>query len=324
MIAVFALSGGLASARRARAEKPRNTPSVLALAAPNPDVALSAAAAVRRPGSAQVNAGADPVRRPGSAQANAGADPATPVGVDEHPGARVPAGLTFRDRDGSRVTLQQLLDPKVPTVLVLAYFRCPMLCDQIIGSLAASMPAMRTSTGIDYRALVVSFDPRDTPQDAGAKADALVGSMSTFERAHWHFVVDDHGSSARLAAAVGFKYRFDTATGMYAHPAVAMALSPDGRISRYLYGVSFPPELLAPALRDAANGHATGSLERILLTCALALPSLRAHAGAVRWVLRGGTSLAFLGLAASLVVLVRRQRPAAARRARDLEEPRDA
>ncbi|HVZ23630.1 MAG TPA: hypothetical protein VG871_21300 [Vicinamibacterales bacterium] len=255
----------------------------------------------------------------------AGADPAkTPVGVDEHPGAQLPAGLTFVDADGSRVTLKQLLDPKAPTVLVLAYFRCPMLCDQIIGALAKSLPQMRTSTGVDYRALVVSFDPRDTATDAAAKAHALVGSLSPFERAHWHFVVDDHGSSARLAKAVGFNYRFNTATGMYAHPAVAMALSPDGRISRYLYGVSFPPEVVAPALRDAANGRAKGSLERILLTCALYIPSLRAHAGAVAWVLRGGTSLVFLGLAASLVVLVRRQRPAPERRRRDPEERRDA
>jgi protein SCO1/2 len=204
------------------------------------------------------------------------------------------------------VPLSDLLDHTVPTVLVLAYFRCPVLCDQIIGALVRSLPATRTDTGLDYRALIVSFDPRDTPKDAVAKAATLLGPLSTFERAHWQFVVDDRGSAARLAEAVGFRYRFDPSTGMFAHPAVAVAISPDGRIARYLYGVSFPPDVVAPALRDAARGQAQGSLNRILLTCALYIPSLRHHAAAVAWVLRGGTLLAFGALALSLVVMVRR------------------
>ena len=242
------------------------------------------------------------------------ASPTAGIGVDEHPGAQVPLALTFVDRDGRRVTLRDVLDPSVPTVLVLAYFRCPMLCDQIVGALARSLPAMRTSTGIDYRALIVSFDPRDTPADARAKAAALLAPLSGSERAHWPFVTDDHGSAARLADAVGFRYRFDRTTDQYAHPAVAIALSPRGRVSRYVYGVSFPTDVLAPALTDAAAGQSHASLNRILLTCFLYLPSLRRHATAVAWVLRGGTSLAFGALALSLVALVRRQRQADRRR----------
>jgi protein SCO1/2 len=243
----------------------------------------------------------------GTVPAAALAAPPVQVGVDEHPGARLPAALTFVDRDGRHVPLRDLLDRTVPTVLVLAYFRCPGLCDQIIGALVHSLPVMRTDTGEDYRALVVSFDPRDTPKDAVAKAGTLLGPLSAFERAHWRFVVDDRGSAARLAAAVGFRYRLDESTGMYAHPAVAVAISPDGRIARYLYGVSFPPDVVAPALQEAARGQAHGSLNRILLTCALYIPSLRHHAAAVAWVLRGGTLLAFGALALSIVVMVRRQ-----------------
>ena len=236
------------------------------------------------------------------------ASPTAGIGVDEHPGAQVPLALTFVDADGRPVALGDALDRSVPTLLVLAYFRCPMLCDQIIGSLARALPSMRTSTGVDYRALIVSFDPRDTPADARAKAAALLAPLSGFERAHWRFVTDDHGSAARLADAVGFRYRFDRATDQYAHPAVAIALSPQGRVSRYIYGVSFPTDVLAPALTDAAAGQSHASLNRILLTCFLYLPSLRRHAAAVEWVLRGGTSVAFGMLALSLVVLVRRQR----------------
>lgn len=233
---------------------------------------------------------------------------AASIGVDEHPGAQLPLALRFLDVDGHEVAVRDLLDRSVPTLLVLAYFRCPMLCDQIIGALARSLPEMRTSTGVDYRVLVVSFDPRDTPADARAKAGALLAPLSAFERAHWRFVTDDYGSAARLADAVGFRYRFDPRTDQYAHPAVAIALSPGGRISRYVYGVSFPTDVLAPALTDAAAGRAHTSLNRILLTCFLYLPSLRRHAAAVAWVLRGGTSLAFGALALSLVALVRRQR----------------
>ena len=231
------------------------------------------------------------------------------VGVDEHPGAQLPLDLTFIDRAGRQVGLRELVDRTAPTLLVLAYFRCPLLCDQIVGTLARSLPQTRVAAGADYRALIVSFDPRDTPKDAAAKANTLLAPLSAFERAHWRFVTDDHGSAARLARAVGFRYRFDPGTDQYAHPAVAIAISPGGRVARYLYGVSFPPDLLAPALHDAAAGQARPSVNRILLICALFLPSLRRHATAVAWILRGGTSLAFGALALSLVVLVRRRRP---------------
>jgi len=242
------------------------------------------------------------------AAAPAGAAGRETVGVDEHPGAAVPAGLSFRDVDGAQVHWSSLIDRSAPTVLVLAYFRCALLCDQVIASLSRSLPAARVATGQDYRAVVVSFDPRDTPGDAVEKERTVLGTLPAFERARWRFAVDDDGSAAQLAAAVGFRYRFDRASDQYAHPAVAILLSPSGRISRYLYGAAFAPEVLAPALRDAAGGRARASVERILLTCFHYVPSLRAHAAAVAWVLRGGTSALFIALAGTLVILVRRQR----------------
>jgi len=231
-----------------------------------------------------------------------------PVGVDEHLGARVPLDAVVRDSDGAERRLRELVDPSVPTLLVLAYFRCPLLCDQVVGGLASTVPAARVASGVDYRVLVVSFDPRDAAADAAAKTRELLASLSAFEKARWHLVVDDRGSAAAIAASVGFRYRYDAPSGQYAHPAVALVLTPDGRVSRYLYGVSFPSDVIAAALRDAAGGRAVPTLEHVLLTCFQYVPALRRHAAAVAWILRGGTLLLFALLAATLVLLVRRQR----------------
>ncbi len=242
------------------------------------------------------------------AMALAGTAAAAPaVGVDEHFGEQVPLDATVRDGDGQRVPLRAILDPSATTLLVLAYFRCPLLCDQIVGGLASSVPAARVAAGRDYRVLVVSFDPRDTPADATEKSHQLLRQLGPFERARWHFVVDDAGSAAAIAARVGFRYRYDSPSGQYAHPAVVIALTPGGRISRYLYGVSFPPEVIAAALDDAAGGRAVPTLQHILLTCFQYVPALRQHAAAVAWILRGGTLLLFGLLGLTIVLLIRRQ-----------------
>lgn len=227
------------------------------------------------------------------------------AGVDERPGAQVPADLTVIGPDGARLRLSAVFG-EAPTVLVLAYYRCPLLCDRIVGSLAHALPAARAAAGQDYRVLVVSIDPRDTPGVAAEKSRDLLASLTELERPRWHLTVDDDGSAARIAAAVGFRYRYDNETDQFAHPAVAIALTPDGRVSRYLYGVSFPPGELAMALRDAAGGREVASLERVLLTCFKYVPALQRHAGTIAWILRGGTSVLFAGLAMSLILLVRR------------------
>jgi protein SCO1/2 len=228
------------------------------------------------------------------------------VGVDEHVNTPVPLDTLIVNEDGSKSRLRDLLDPHAPTLLVLAYFRCPLLCDRIVDSLVASVPAARVASGVEYRVLVVSFDEKDTPADAAQKA-RLVASLSPFERARWHFVIGANGAAARIAGVVGFRYRYDAATDQYAHPAVVIALTPDGRVSRYLYGASFPPEVVATALRDAAGGRAIRSVEQILLTCFQYVPALRQHAAAVAWVLRGGTVAVFASLGCVILLLIRRQ-----------------
>lgn len=236
------------------------------------------------------------------------------AGVDERPGSEVPLTATVTVDDGRRVALRELLDRRTPTLLVLAYFRCPMLCDQIIGSLVRTLPAMRIATGRDYRVLVLSIDPKDTPATATEKGNEMLGPLASFERARWHFAIGDRGSAKRIADAVGFRYQYDAATDQFAHPAVVIALTTSGRVARYVYGVTFPPEVLASAVGDAAAGRELRTIDRVLLTCFHYVPSLRRHAAAVAWVLRGGTSLLFAAVGLSLVLLVRRQR----------REPRDA
>jgi len=229
------------------------------------------------------------------------------VGVDEHRGAVVPLDAPVRDESGRSTSLRRVVDGTTPIVLVLAYYSCPMLCDRVLTGLATSLRDARLSFGADYRVVAISFDPRDTPEVARAKSDELLASLSAFEQARWRLLVDDRGSAAAIARAVGVKYSFDEPSGQYSHAAVVVVLSPAGRVAQYLYGITFTPATLSTALDEARTGRQPTTVERVLVRCFQYVPSLQRHAKFVAGFLRIGTLATFLALTATVVWLVRRQ-----------------
>lgn len=190
------------------------------------------------------------------------------VDIEEHLGEKIPLDLQFVDETGKQVKLGDYFQSGKPVVLSLVYFRCPMLCSLILSGQAKVMHELELKLGQDYEAVTVSFDPHDTPRDAESKQHNYLQAMGNpGAGAHWSFLTGSNASIAPLTQALGFKYYFDESIQQFAHPAAIFIISPDGKISRYLYQISFQPQQLKLALVEAGKGKAGTALDRSLLTC---------------------------------------------------------
>jgi protein SCO1/2 len=231
------------------------------------------------------------------------------VDIDEHLGALLPLELPFVDQDRHPVQLRDYFHDGKPVVLVLAYFRCPMLCDLVLHGVLHSLTKQHLVLGRDYRALTVSIDPKDTPAAAARKQQGMLQGLDMPDKtAAWPFLTGAQPNVKALADRLGFEYAYDPKSDQYAHPAVAFVLTPEGRISRYLYGVKFRPLDVRLALDEAAHGKIGGIVDRVLLCCFRYDPATRRYGWYVKGVLRGGATLTLLIVGGGLGLLWWRER----------------
>lgn len=230
------------------------------------------------------------------------------VDIVEHLGERIPTELTFRDHDGKQVKLGELLRDGQPVVLTLVYYRCPMLCSLVLGGLTRAAKETQLKLGTDYRAITVSIDPRETPTMASERQRGYLQALGQGEkRDDWAFLTGEEENIRVLADAVGFKYTFDEASNQYAHGAAVMLLAPDGKITRYLYGVQFNPRDLKFGLLEAAGGRVGTSFDRIVMKCFQYDPATRRYELAISLFIKGGALMVFFALATTLAVFWRRE-----------------
>jgi protein SCO1/2 len=188
------------------------------------------------------------------------------AGVDEHPNAQVPGNLSFYDESGQVVNLGQYFRAGRPIVLQLGYFDCPKLCDVISRNLVITMKQVNLVGGKDFVYLFVSINPAESPNLAAVKRENYLDLYGkTGEGDGFHFLVGGERNISALAATTGFRYNEVDMPGEYAHPAVLFVLTPEGKISRYLYGVNVPPETLRLSLVEASEGKVGTSFDRLAL-----------------------------------------------------------
>jgi protein SCO1/2 len=237
------------------------------------------------------------------------------VGYDQRLGENVPADIALRDEAGRAVRLGDYLGRR-PVVLTLVYYECPMLCTLSLNGLVGAMKALSFDPGKEYEVLTVSFEPKETPEQAAARKKAY---LERFRRAGaeagWHFLTGDAESLARLTKAVGFRYAWDAQTRQYAHPAGVLVLAPEGRIARYLYGVEYAPKDLRFALIEAAAGRIGTPVDRVLLFCYRYDPATGRYSAAILRLMRAGAVATMLALGAYIGIHWRRDRLAARGRA---------
>jgi protein SCO1/2 len=189
------------------------------------------------------------------------------LAFDQKPGAQVPLDVTFRDEQGHEVSLGEFVS-KRPAVLVLAYYRCPQLCTLVLNGLCDGLKGVPYRPGEEFEVVIVSFDPRETPALAAEKkAHYLAGFAMPGGEKGWHFLTGDKSQIDRLADAVGFRYAFDVKHDRFNHPSGVTILTPDGRVSRYLFGIRFLPRDLKLAIVEASDGQVGSMVDQLLLFC---------------------------------------------------------
>lgn len=232
------------------------------------------------------------------------------VGIEQHLNAQVPADLAFVDDTGRPVKLGDYFGKK-PLILNLVYYNCPMLCGEALAGLSASMKMIKFDVGNQFDVITVSFNPRETPQLAAEKkADYLKRYGRPNAAAGWHFLTGPAESINSLTKAVGFQYQYDATKDQYAHATAIMVLTPQGRISRYFYGVDFPPKDLRLGLVEASENKIGNAVDQVLLYCYHYDPAAGKYGAVVSNMLKLGGGLTILFVGSLIFILIRLDRAA--------------
>jgi protein SCO1 len=189
------------------------------------------------------------------------------VGIEQRLNEQIPPELTFRDETGKSVKLADYFGSK-PLILNLVYYKCPMLCSEVLAGLTSALKPMKLDIGKDFDVLTISFDPRETPKDASeSKGEYLKRYGHSGAEQGWHFLTGPQESIGLLTKAAGFQYEYNAQTGQFAHTTAIMVLTPQGKIAQYYYGVEFPTKDLRLALVQASQERIGTVVDQILLYC---------------------------------------------------------
>jgi protein SCO1/2 len=245
---------------------------------------------------------------PACAQQAPTPEPLDRIGFDQNLGDPIDTTLTFADSEGNPFPLAQALRDR-PVILTLVYFDCPMLCAMTLDGVVRALQQLPFDAATDYRWVVVSFDPSETPADARTTKRTLAARYAhAGADTGWHFLTGDETSIRALADAVGFRYAYDERTKQFAHPAGATILTPQGRISAYLFGTDFNPADLRLALVDASGGAIGSPTDQILLRCYHYDPATGRYNLAILSGVRIAGALTTLAIIGLIVALLRRER----------------
>jgi protein SCO1/2 len=227
------------------------------------------------------------------------------VTIEQRLNEQVPGELAFRDETGKPVRLGNYFGGK-PLIVNLVYFRCPMLCPEILNSLESSLRVLKFDVGKEFEVLTVSFDPADTPEQASEKKAEI---LKRYKRAgagqRWHFLTGPQSSIDALTKAVGFGYQFNPQNQQFAHAASIVVLTPSGRISQYFYGVEFAPKDLRFSLIQASGNKIGNVVDQVFLYCYHYDPATGKYGAIISRVLKVSGLATMLALGVLITALLR-------------------
>jgi protein SCO1/2 len=229
------------------------------------------------------------------------------VKIEQRLNEQLPLDLQFKDDTGRTVHLSEYFNNHKPVILSLVFYKCPMLCNQILSGLMAGLRAQTFNAGREFDVLTVSFDPRETPEMAAEKKQSYISRYNRpGAEKGWHFLTGDAENIRRLTEAVGFHYNYDEKTNQFAHAAGIMLLTPEGRLSRYFYGIEYNPRDLRLGLVEASDNKIGSMVDQLLLYCYHYDPATGRYGPAVMNIMRLGGVVTVLGIGALLIILRRR------------------
>jgi protein SCO1 len=228
------------------------------------------------------------------------------VGFEPQLNAQIPLDLAFTDEAGRYVQLRDYFKQK-PVVLAFVYYGCPMLCNQVEQGVVGALRMLSFTPGRDYEVVFVSFDPRESADMAAQKKSSALKHFGKPETARgWHFLTGTKESIDSATKAANFRYSFDAKTSLFAHASGIMVLTPDGRISRYFYGVEYPGRDMRLGLVDASAGKIGNPIDHVLLFCYQYDPTSATYSASILKIVRLGGILTILTIVGGILVFRRR------------------
>lgn len=236
------------------------------------------------------------------------------IGIDQRLNNQLPLDATFRDEAGKAVKLGDYFGKGRPVIISLVYYKCPMLCNQVLNGLVGGVRGQQFLVGKDFDVVTVSFDPRETPEDAAEKKKITLGDLRRADdpitASGWHFLTGDKAQIDAVADAVGFRYAFDESTNQFAHASGVMVATPAGKLSRYFYGIEYAPRDLKLALVESSEGRIGSAVDKIILYCYHYDPTTGKYGFAIMSAMRVGGIVTVFGVIA-LIMILRRAQPGA-------------
>lgn len=242
------------------------------------------------------------------------------IEVTDRRGERVDTGLRFTDHDGRSLALADFFDGERPVALTLNYYRCRVVCSVQLNGLADALAEVDWQPGEDFRLVTVSIDPHETPTDARKKRANITEVVGKGDDLPWSFLTGNELEIRALASQLGIGYAYDAEQDQYAHPGVIVFLTPDGRVSRYVYGLTYDPLDVKLGLYEAADGKIGGPVEQLYLSCFSYDATIGQYGPFAMGIMRLGGGLTALVLGTFIIILWRRERRRSLREAALVDE----
>ena len=230
------------------------------------------------------------------------------IGIDQRLDEQLPLDLKFTNELGESVLLGDYFGSK-PVVLTLVYYECPMLCGQVLNGLLQSLQIIPFDVGNEFEVVTVSFDPEESAEMAAKKKRTYLKRYNRIGAEEgWHFLTGEQDQIDQLTEAVGFRYEYDAETDNYIHASGIMVLTPSGKLSRYFYGIEFPPKDLRLGLVESAAEQIGSAVDQLLLLCFQYDPETGKYGLVIMNTLRVAGIATVAVLAVCIVAAVRRDR----------------
>jgi len=221
------------------------------------------------------------------------------IGIDQKLGEQLPLDTDVKTEDGQTVKLGSLFSSGRPVVLALVYYECPMLCNEVLNGLTGSLKGISLDAGKDFDVIALSFDAREN-EKPGLAQNKKAAYMERYGRPGsekgWHFLTATQPSIDAIANAAGFHYQWDEKSNQFAHAGGVMVVTPQGKMSRYFYGIDYAPRDLKLGLMDSGNNKVGSVTDQMLLYCYHYDPSTGKYGLAILRVVRLGGVLTLLGM----------------------------
>jgi protein SCO1/2 len=232
------------------------------------------------------------------------------VGIDQRLNEQVPLDLTFKDEQGRTVRLGDYFHEGRPVILNLVYYQCPMLCTEVLNGLTSALKVIKFVPGNQFEVVTLSIDPRETPQLAANKKEMYLKRLGNPDAAKgWHFLTGEQTQITALAAAVGWRYRYDPKLDQFVHAAGIMLITPQGKIAQYYYGVEFSAKDMRLGIVEASQNRIGSLADEVLLYCYHYDPRTGRYGATITNIVRLAGVATVIVLGGVIVLLFRKEKP---------------